>query len=925
VEQVWGDEGRCPEPDARLTPIDLRPAPFPDLLGRATALDVIAHVLEPKVPVALVGEGGIGKTSLLRHLAHNPPALALPDGVLYLAAQDLPAGDLLQALFDVFYESPASCLPTDAQMREALREKAALILLDGVSLAHDDIRRLLATLPRSAFVFAAREPCLWGEGREIPLRGLAVEEALTLIERELDRTLTPEEVPAARELCELLEGHPLRIIQAVAYIREEKDVASESTFDALVKVLAHPPSPARALTVQVLQRLGTPEQRLLTALAALRGVPLAAVHLLALTGIPDTKALLEGLVRCGLVEVIGDRYRVAGNLAEDLTELWNLTPEGTDLLIYFAEWAEDMSSSDVRVRANASGRRDDLTAPILGALQWGVDAERWTEVLRLAYAVEGSLALNKRWGAWREVLEAMLRAARALGERAAESWACHQLGTRAGCLHDMVEAQTMLSQAYYLRRTLEDKAGAALTRQNIEVLLGWPLPQEVEATYASASPSPDVQDVNFGRVISSYLDYMSPAVAEVPFVLKGGVTLLILALIWLVGWRIWSSAVPVNMPFGRSRPSSVKAPSTVVITPSPAVTRAALMPTPTLSAAGVPTSTQVPAAVLPSTITVTATATVLPTRTATPSPLPSATPLPPTPTLTRTPTPSLTPTRTPVVSPLSTPTLGADAPTPTPQRESSVPTRTPTPGITVTVTPTPVLTPTATVTASDFTTDTLAPDVPSPVGIGELDNDPAPLPDCDKVHLSWKVSSDEGGSGVEGYFVELVYYEDSEGVWERVEPASLLEKASVEVAKWLTGGRHRWRVWARDRAGNESAPSDWLYFTCPSGGLPAPEVIRPGQPELSDAPWESCPLIFEWSELDVPDEVSYAVEVYKDVDGGDWAQRDSWEGQDVMWEVSQGGVCENPGNYRWRVRALDAQDTPGEWSKWLYYTIPTDS
>jgi hypothetical protein len=215
------------------------------------------------------------------------------------------------------------------------------------------------------------------------------------------------------------------------------------------------------------------------------------------------------------------------------------------------------------------------------------------------------------------------------------------------------------------------------------------------------------------------------------------------------------------------------------------------------------------------------------------------------------------------------------------------------------------------------------------MGVGDLDNDPTPLDSCSAVYLSWEASSDEGGSGIEGYFVELEYYEDGEGIWDPVGSSSLIEKTAVEVTEWLIEGRHRWRVWARDNAGNESDPSDWLYFVCPTGVLPAPDAFNPGWYDPGDAPWESCPLLFEWSEIGDPGEVTYEIEVYRDADGT-WVLSESrGEIEDIVWEVSEGDVCENPGDYRWRVRAVDGDGegagTPGEWSEWLYYVIPTDS
>jgi len=318
----------------RPTPVFLRPRPASGLLDREAEMRAAATALQSALPVDLHGQPGVGKTTLLRHLAHHPVAASFPDGVVYLSAQRQSVEDLLQSLFSAFYESDVPCKPTPDQFRQALRGKRALVVLDDVSLAHGEVRALLDTAPTCTFLLAAPERCLWGRGQAIGLRGLPSGDALTLVEQVLERALTPEERPAAQALCTALDGHPLHVLQAVAMVREGDGSLAEIAQRVQV------PAPAEALMVQVLAPLPEPEKRILMALAALGDVPLQADHLSVLTELPDVAPVLEALQRRGLVQAHSPRYSLTGDLGQVLRQARDLTLWAERALDYFATWAE---------------------------------------------------------------------------------------------------------------------------------------------------------------------------------------------------------------------------------------------------------------------------------------------------------------------------------------------------------------------------------------------------------------------------------------------------------------------------------------------------------------------------------------------------------------------------------------------------------
>ncbi|MFB0537835.1 MAG: NB-ARC domain-containing protein [Anaerolineae bacterium] len=528
-----------PRPRPRPTPVFLRPRPFPGLLDREAEVDAATAALQSALPVEFYGQPGSGKTTLLRYLSHHRAATSFPDGVVYLSARHQSVADLLQSLFDAFYESDTPFKPTDAQARHALQGKQALILLDDVELAWDEVEALIDAAPGCTFLLASPERRLWGEGRAVALHGLPPDDSLALVERELGRPLTSEERPAAQALCTALDGHPLHLIQATALAREAGCPLGE------VARQVQSASPSQALMVQVLASLSEPEKRILAVLATLDGAPLSTEHLAALTGLADAAPVLETLQRRGLVQTESPRYSLTGTLGEYLQQTWDLTPLAEQALTHFTAWAEQHRSAPDRLLEAADA--------ILQVLGLGSNAGRWVEVLHLGQAVEDALALGRRWDAWAQVLQWGLQAARALQDRAAEAWALHQLGTRALCLGDTATARTSLIKALRLRESLGDRIGAAVTRHNLDHLVGPPPPPR-RPPQPPETPSPT-----------------GPAAPVAPLLSKEIVILLsalLLVLGGLVGvWSFWPTAAPTTTPTSTPIPTA-KLTNTPTTTPT---------------------------------------------------------------------------------------------------------------------------------------------------------------------------------------------------------------------------------------------------------------------------------------------------------------------------------------------------------------------
>ncbi|HEX9941485.1 MAG TPA: hypothetical protein VGG03_05685 [Thermoanaerobaculia bacterium] len=445
-----------PAPRLRPCPVLLRPRPVRGLVDRQEDVTAALSAVESCLPVEVHGPPGIGKSTLLRHLANVADAGALPDGVVHLAARQQPAADLVQALFEAFYECDAPFKPSSTQARLLLRDRKALILLDDCELGREAAEELLDTGPACAFILASRERCLWGEGRAIHLGALPPGDARTLFERELGRPLMEEEGAAFESLHVRLEGNPLRLLQVAVQVREGRPMAEAA--------------PIHADTVrQTLALLPDEEKRVLSALAAVGGSPVGATHVASLADVPDPMPALNALLERKLVQAHSPRYSLTGDLAGLLPSTWDLAPWGERALAYFLPWAE-------------AHREDPLTlgeemGVLRHLLDWAVQAGRHEEALRLGRALDTACAVGGRWGAWEQILERVRTAAGALGDRATEAWALHQLGSRLLCLDDRAGAQELLTRALAIRESLGDRAGAAVTRHNLGLLGVAPPPE----------------------------------------------------------------------------------------------------------------------------------------------------------------------------------------------------------------------------------------------------------------------------------------------------------------------------------------------------------------------------------------------------------------------------------------------------------------
>ena len=288
--------GQQPQPKARPVPIERRPRPFPGILDRTEESAAAIRALESLQSVELFGEAGIGKTVVLRHLAHTINSKLFQDGIIYRETGGVSPNDLLQLLWGDFFECDVSFKPADSQLRNDLQAKKALIILDGLELTRTETERIMNVAAACTFLLGSLERHLWGsEVRATHLAGLTAENVKTLIDRELGRSLTPDEALVVEPITAAFGGNPLRILQEVATAQ-----SNGGSLPSVAQDLRSDGSPEK-FAAHIAESLSSPQRRILSTLAIFDGAPVQAATLSELLHIDDVETALEELEERHLV------------------------------------------------------------------------------------------------------------------------------------------------------------------------------------------------------------------------------------------------------------------------------------------------------------------------------------------------------------------------------------------------------------------------------------------------------------------------------------------------------------------------------------------------------------------------------------------------------------------------------------------------
>ncbi len=476
LKRIWSTEGKTYtltpngarfDRTARMTPIRRESQDITDCLARPDhfidRVDALNRVREAiasgETMVGYVGEPGIGKTAVMRSVAHDRRWTTdrFPDGVgiCVLGDPGLHLADLLRTLWAFFYRvSDRTYVPDDVEVRRDLVGKKALIFIDDIALPPDQVEQLGGLMPKSVFVVTAGGPASDGNDplsfvKAVPLKGFDDPEDMVELFSAVYRrpVVGPAREDVAR-LCIAAGGSPGRITR----LANEAWGSGASLDEWLVERSARGGEPvSQSLTLRL-----TPEQRRLLLILAAFGADLATPEdvVSRLSVDADT---VQAVVGSGDVEQDSPRYRLPGAVYLATSDLGDAKSLRGDIFEATVEWVGEASREEV----------GENRVFIQQVLEWGAKNESRRGVLVLARAVEEPLALTGTWGSWGAVLDLAVAAASAEQDDDTRAWALHQRGTRALMLGDRRTARRDLRAAYLLYQKRGETGPAALSRHNL--------------------------------------------------------------------------------------------------------------------------------------------------------------------------------------------------------------------------------------------------------------------------------------------------------------------------------------------------------------------------------------------------------------------------------------------------------------------------
>lgn len=484
------------------------PAGLPDFTGREACLARLRDVLlQPArtpgaVPVAvLTGPGGIGKTALALHVAHDL-ASYFPDGQIFLrlggATDPARPADLLGR---VLRELGTAALPAGederaALLRTTLAHKAMLLVLDDAHTAAQ-VRHLLPGGGGSSVIITSRSalPDLAGASFH-ELSVLNSRESANLLAAIAGECRDPDGVESILSAC---GGLPLAIRIAgsrlatnpawsaaqlgtlLACERERLgelavgDTAVRSAFEVSYRALpAGAAAPAQVFRLFGLASLRSVSTR---ALAAMAGRPvdddvrmLLDVHLLE-SPVPG-RLTAHDLLRIYAGERAADSDTEAGR-RDALGRLFAWYMHG---LIVSQEYLGGVSQSlEIEppeleykpVVADVASWLEAEAANLSQVVTLAYGTGHYEDCWRLAWLLRYYLDWSGRWSDDHTVAASGVHAARACGNTAAEAALLNVLGTSAFRLGNLPASIGHLTQALRLRRELADERGTAESLCNL--------------------------------------------------------------------------------------------------------------------------------------------------------------------------------------------------------------------------------------------------------------------------------------------------------------------------------------------------------------------------------------------------------------------------------------------------------------------------
>jgi len=518
--QFW--QSRAGRPERRLSQTNPRPAQLPaaggGFTGRMDELRQLDELADSARIVAIVGQAGVGKTSLALSWAQQNRQ-HFPDGQLFLnlrgfdpTGQAVPPPDALRILLGGLGVQPQH-LPSDlddraALCRSLLAERRVLLLLDNGRDA-DHVRPLLPGGPGCLVLVTSRDQ-LWSlvavEGaRSLPLAPLSDQHALDLLAHRLGTQQVFADPDATREVIRICAALPLALTIAAAVAASScetslRPLAAElGRADGSLDVLAgwDLASDIRAAFACSYDKLSRPASELFGLLGLHPGADFSIAAAASLTGITieQVRAPVAELVQANLLDEVSPARFVLHDLlrayARELVLRCQTRPQQQSaqirLLDHYLHGAHTAGAllnpnlSQVELAPPSAGvclstmddaqqalawftaERDSLLAAVGLAGAVGSDRHVW----QIGCSIAAFLTNRGHWRQWVEVLTTALEAAQRLDDDIAMAHTHRHLGVALAVRGEGASARAHYLRALDLFAELNDDRGQALTYRNL--------------------------------------------------------------------------------------------------------------------------------------------------------------------------------------------------------------------------------------------------------------------------------------------------------------------------------------------------------------------------------------------------------------------------------------------------------------------------
>ena len=552
-------------------------------INRGVELKTLEAWITANELVLIHAPDGMGKSALLRQVANGPVGRAMAGGVILLegaaANEDvLGANDIVQRVFDILFESDPPLKVTADTARPYLSNTRPLLLLDEVPISLALQNALPDLFPNGAMLFTSDVVVGREDFLRLPIGPLQRDVAVRLLMNKSGLELTEQNRASLDSLCALLQDISLAVVITANVIRET-GITLEETLNNFQEIRSvHQAGLDRAYRF-AFNRLTPEEQLILSTAAFTPGVSMSPDWLVVAFGSQEAERFIERLKALGLLVANSPRLRIPPGIRIPAQRA-AVVDENT-VVRRLAEFLLPQAFPDPK---NWEFFSEEL-GNLFGALTWAMRTNDLRLALRLGRALDPFLTLRGLWDTWRDVLGMLLDAARRSGNRAAEAFALHQIGTREVGVGNPQRALDFLRQALRIRQALGDTIGMAYTQHNIDLLIGPPPPPRNN----QPEPEPPSPVTAGGTVLLVFSSLSFLAV----------LTLALLRLFWSptpppLPVITPTLTTPTNTPIIWPTDTSTGTPtatSTTTLTPTPTPTSSS---TPTPTSTSTHTSTPVP-------------------------------------------------------------------------------------------------------------------------------------------------------------------------------------------------------------------------------------------------------------------------------------------------------------------------------------------